>query len=147
MTGIGFLRIPPLETSAFGMFLVWGALRFSLYWREPRPAHLYVAFAALLLAALTRPEGVLAIAVVAATGLALSRGDALARRSLLPPLLLVAAAFAVFLAWRWSTFGSLLPNTFYAKTGAGGAQLARGAQYVGYFALHYLLPWLPGRIR
>jgi hypothetical protein len=132
-----------LETNLFGMFLLWGALRFALYWGDRRPGHLYGAYSLLLLAALTRPEGVLAIGVLAAVGLALARGDARARRALYAPLLLTGVGFAVFLAWRWGTFGSLLPNTYYAKTGDAGAQLARGAEYVGYFGLHYLVPWLP----
>jgi len=132
-----------LETSLFGMLLIWGVYRFSLYWSEKRSAHLFVAFAALLLASFTRPEGVLAIALLAAVGVALGRSDARALRQLGGALLPTAIAFACFLAWRWSTFGSLLPNTFYAKTGDTGAQVGRGAAYVGFFALHYLLPWLP----
>jgi hypothetical protein len=40
-------------------------------------------------------------------------------------------------------FGSLLPNTFYAKTDGGLDQVGRGARYLGYFARDYLLPLLP----
>jgi hypothetical protein len=47
----------------------------------------------------------------------------------LPPLL-------AHLAWRWSFYGSPLPNTFYAKaTGELGARLAAGTSDLGDFAV------------
>ena len=66
------------------------------------------AYLGVLIAALgmTRPEGVL-LGVLA---LVFLRG-----RPLLAFLGVASAIFAAFLAFRWATFGDLVPNTFYAK--------------------------------
>jgi arabinofuranosyltransferase len=49
-------------------------------------------------------------------------------------LVSLGAAFAVvavpYAIWRWSFYGSLLPNTYYAKTGGGLLQQVRGLFYV-----------------
>jgi hypothetical protein len=50
--------------------------------------------------------------------------------------------FAVYFAWRFSYFGYLLPNTFYAKTGGTIYQWQRGLGYVQAFGIHFLLPLL-----
>lgn len=43
--------------------------------------------------------------------------------------------YAPYFAWRYSYYGYLLPNTFYAKTGATGDQVWRGVRYAaGFFA-------------
>jgi arabinofuranosyltransferase len=132
-----------LETSAFGLLLLLGVYRFSLYWHEGGRRHLTLAFLALLLSALTRPEGLLALGGIGVLGVALAAGRSGARRDLAPGFALALGGFAVYVGWRWHVFGELLPNTFYAKTGDTAAQMERGAEYVGWFALHYLLPWLP----
>lgn len=74
----------------------------------------------------------------------------------LRPLLPLAGAFLAvyvpYFLWRVSYYGDLLPNTFYAKTGGGLSQVARGAVYAGGFALTLggplllvcLAPWLRG---
>jgi arabinofuranosyltransferase len=132
-----------LETSFFGLLLLLGVYRFSLYWREGGRRHLSVAFLALLLAGLTRPEGVLVLGGIGLLAVVLAAGRAGARRDLAPGFAIALGGLAVYVAWRWHVFGALLPNTFYAKTGDTPAQIERGAEYVGWFALHYLLPWLP----
>lgn len=94
------------------------------------------AVAAAALATLTRPDGVLLMAVLV-LAIGLNPGTR-------PLALKVAATLAVFLglltAWRLATFGAPLPNTFYAKTGGGALQALRGATYAGYFAFHFVLP-------
>lgn len=57
-----------------------------------------------------------------------------------------AAVFAIYLpyfAWRWWYYGWLLPNTFYAKVGATGAQLERGGEYLAAFGSATWLLLLP----
>ncbi|NJP07332.1 MAG: hypothetical protein HC837_17770 [Chloroflexaceae bacterium] len=38
--------------------------------------------------------------------------------------------YGPYFAWRWSYYGELLPNTFYAKVGSSTAQVARGWHYL-----------------
>jgi hypothetical protein len=57
--------------------------------------------------------------------------------------LIYAVPLALFLVWRFSEFGDLVPNTFYQKTGGGFWQHARGAGYLINFAFYYLLPLAP----
>jgi arabinofuranosyltransferase len=49
--------------------------------------------------------------------------------------------YAPYLTWKWFYFGSLLPNTFYAKTGPLQIMLSNGAGYLGGFfaSFGYLL--------
>ncbi|NJM09070.1 hypothetical protein HC891_27055 [Candidatus Gracilibacteria bacterium] len=53
--------------------------------------------------------------------------------------LVFACAFAIifvpYFIWRYSYYGDLLPNTFYAKTGGGLSQVLRGFGYTSSFAL------------
>ncbi|MCB9727857.1 MAG: hypothetical protein H6746_05135 [Deltaproteobacteria bacterium] len=53
---------------------------------------------------------------------------------LLPALALLGA----WMAWKWSYYGALLPNTFYAKVGGPG-QLRQGLRYLFTFATSYWL--------
>lgn len=93
------------------------------------------------LAGLTRPEGILAGVVVVGDRILWpgARG-----RGPFGHFPLVAAWLAVILPhqiWRWTYYGFLLPNSFYAKVGMSGAQAARGLTYLGSFAA--ALAWLP----
>src|SRR5690606_13842272 len=49
-----------------------------------------------------------------------------------------AIVVATWLAWRWSYYGDLLPNTYYVKVSSVGATLA-GLHYLYVFFLSYLL--------
>jgi hypothetical protein len=87
------------------------------------------------LAAMTRPDGVVFLTAVILWGLieyALS--GSVRRRKLLRHLTITIAAFvAVFgpyFVWRWAYYEDILPNTFYAKTGGGPAQVLFGVNYV-----------------
>jgi hypothetical protein len=46
-----------------------------------------------------------------------------------------ALIFVPYFGWRFSFYGDLLPNTFYAKTGGGISQVMRGITYAAGFAL------------
>ena len=93
------------------------------------------------LAYLTRPDGILlAMVTVALVGLAVF---ARMRRSRLmigdlaaiSPLL----AIPVHMAWRWSRYGELLPNTYYAKIISGRIFPESGIRYFLSFAMEYSL--------
>ncbi|HPF35949.1 MAG TPA: hypothetical protein P5571_10205 [Candidatus Krumholzibacteria bacterium] len=82
-----------------------------------------------------RPEGVAYVGAAAAAQLwGGGRGDGARRGRALVPWLVVGLALAASLAFRWRLYGSLVPNTYYAKmTGTGGG-LVDGVQYVADFA-------------
>ncbi|MFQ3663122.1 MAG: hypothetical protein SNJ69_12100, partial [Chloroflexaceae bacterium] len=105
---------------------------------------LLAAGQALGLAALTRPEGLLILALTALhivlRALVERPGSPVERaRAALPPLLTLGmpflALFGPYFLWRLAYYGDPLPNTFYAKTGGGLEQIERGLVYAGAFAL------------
>ncbi len=133
-----------LETDLFTALVLGGLYGFAAFWERGGAAAAWGGFAALLLAMLTRPEGALAMGLALAWAVAApGRQRRRVGSALFAPAGVALALFAAYTAWHWSTFGQLLPNTFYAKTGDPSAQLARGAAYGALFARDFLLPWLP----
>ena len=131
-----------LETSLFSLFVMAALFHAARFASESRAFDAVALAGALLLAALTRPEGVLVAAVVAPFAALAGTRRAVLFRALGSAALL----FAAYFAWRWSYFGYPLPNTYYAKTGGGLAQVERGARYAGYFLWHFGMPWLPALV-
>lgn len=136
-----------METSLF-VFLVLAAVTVYVWeWKTEKPG--FFSGALLALAAMTRPEGVLVLAVVVIH-------QALARLVLQRRLVAVAdvvragaflALYLPYFLWRYYYYGFLLPNTFYAKVtvSGSGAQLQRGLRHVSTFAslhLGWLMPLL-----
>lgn len=119
------------ETSLFSAELVWLLVLFledAARGRVPlRPALLGAALA------WTRPEG-LGFAALVASAIA---GHALRRPRRLADLALAAVPFGALLALfatRWAIYGELLPNTYYAKSSHGMAQvLLDGADYLRHW--------------
>jgi arabinofuranosyltransferase len=54
---------------------------------------------------------------------------------------MVALSYAAFLFWRWETYGELVPNTYYAKTGGGLRSYLFGFKYAiaGFGSVNALL--------
>ena len=130
-----------LETVVFTS-LVTAALVHAAGWaREGDDSDCVALFVVLLLAALLRPEGLLVAAVILPVSAPFALRDQ--RGRLLVGCAVLAVLYGAYFVWRWQHFGYLLPNTFYAKTGGGWAQATRGAEYVGYFLLHFAAPWAP----
>lgn len=139
-----------LETALYALLLLSAA---SVYlWgmggpapRAPTPRALVFTGLLLALATLTRPEGALLLALTTFHAFIydLSRHElrpaglaGLLRRklglvALLGPYLLLIVPFFF---WRYSYYGDLLPNTFYAKTGGGLRAVPRGLAYSWGFA-------------
>ncbi|MEN8164572.1 MAG: hypothetical protein ABFS37_10620 [Acidobacteriota bacterium] len=124
-----------METRLFG-FLVLGAA--LLVWRryneQVSRAEDFALGPTLLLLCLTRPEGFL-FAGLMLLFLLVARATALRSRWGLWGLALWATGVAGHLWWRWSYYGDLLPNTFYAKV--PGFDFRSGATYMADFAASF----------
>jgi hypothetical protein len=118
--------------SALLIFLTFEALFPA---REGASSRVLVAALFGVLASLMRADAPLWIGLL----FALALGRTLSARATLAPLLralgLMALAGALFIAWRWHTFGDWLPNTARAKVGMSALSLERGTKYL----LHYLV--------
>lgn len=100
----------------------------------------------LLLAALARPEGVLFFSLCVVVRM-LAGSSSLRERAavVLPGLALFVLPLIPYEWWRVAYYGDWLPNTFFAKTGGGIDQVARGRDYLFHFLWQcggwaYLLP-------
>jgi len=92
------------------------------------PARTVAAGGVLALVALTRPDGLIFIALGTAAITVLRPGSGKIKQAALL-LSAFAVIFVPYFAWRWAYYGWLLPNTFYAKTGGGLLQYYRGVIY------------------
>jgi hypothetical protein len=118
-----------LET-ALAVALV--ALSFNA-WGGPARTSAWIAGVLFGLLAWTRPEAPLLVAVIVAC--ALVRGD----RERTPRLVAgFAAVFLPLLMLRASYYGTLLPNTFFAKTGGGAGRIAWGIGEARRFVVAHL---------
>ena len=118
-----------LETSLFAVllaaavFLTVGGPR-SVAW------HSVTLVLVLLALALTRPEGgLVAVLLLGLRRLVVGRHDVQARRGLWRTAAVFAVLFGIYVAWRWSYFHALLPNTYYAKAKGGLHGIIDGGQY------------------
>ncbi len=130
-----------LETALFNFCLTLWVFCVLGRKRERRVSWIVCMSSSASLAALARPDGVLA--VLATLGLlALDPLDP-DRRPLPPPRLVLAClpllASPIHFLWRWSFYGAWLPNTYYAK--AGDPWPESGLRYLGSFVLEYAL-WI-----
>lgn len=142
-----------LETALFAFFLIGSLYYLGSFARRGSNRDLILCCTQFFLGSLTRPEGIglAAFAILIASlewpkSQVPAEARALAeRRSRLwvASALAIGLPFALYVGWRTVYFKSILPNTFFAKTGGGFEVLERGAHYVGFFARDYLLPWLP----
>ncbi len=130
-----------METNLFTCFVTAAVVHYVAGLRRQRLG-MAVPFL-LLLAGLTRPEGVLVFLLfwghtVYRLGKEQERTDE--RRRFLAWTAVFAGPGLAYFLWRYSLFGFLLPNTFYAKGGGGVHQAERGVSYLILFARVYLLP-------
>ena len=120
-----------LEAPLFAL-LITAALGLAVRASEDEGRGLSLASALLLgLATLTRPEGFGVSLVILVCLVALRRWQP---REIAIWCGWFAALFLPWFVWRLIYYSALLPNTFYAKVGATGAQVQRGVDYVlSYF--------------
>lgn len=123
---VGGLEAPLF--SFLALLSVWCYLRDestdSVPWRWP---------ATCFLASLARPDGVLLLLVALLFGLRRSMSQALGVRRSLQALAIFLALGGPYFLWRLWYFGSLLPNTFYAKVVYDASVLQHGIYYLIYF--------------
>jgi arabinofuranosyltransferase len=83
------------------------------------------------LVALSRPEGIILIFIPLLFEIVRNypQGRRNMYRNIFLLILPFIAIYVPYFLWRWSYFGFLFPNTFYAKTGAGLIQLEGGILY------------------
>ncbi len=132
-----------MEMNLFALLILIGGYHFTGYWKSRVPRDLYFSFLFLFFATLTRPEGFLIFGLVLVLGLVLFFLNKIPLRNLILPLLAYVLPFLAYFIWRFRYFGFLLPNTYYAKTGGSTLQYLRGLDYLGFFALFFLAPFLP----
>lgn len=143
--GVAFWGFSGMETTAFMALLTLSAF---LFLREQRVGGIPWSAVALAATAMTRPEGLIAIAVSGAflairVGLSSNRREASLRLASWSAVLLVL--YGSYFAWRYIYYDHLLPNTFYAKVEPTSALYQRGLDYVWTYGLRYqLLPLLGG---
>ncbi len=117
-----------MEVTLFGfLILTTLALYSSKIAFGPTRQHLLAGISATLLV-MTRPEGILLVAILSLHSLYrfLMRKD----RAVVWFVLSFAVIYGAYFGWRYSYYGYLLPNTFYAKVGSSGEQLLRGLEYL-----------------
>ncbi|MFT5284870.1 MAG: arabinofuranosyltransferase [Planctomycetota bacterium] len=117
-----------LETMSFAL-LLFLTLRAAVFSDESSRGYQAGLFG--LLTALSRPEGIYWVLLVFAFGHFSRRASGKASRSL-SGLTILLVGFGVYLSWRLSVFGHLLPTSATAKLSAGISldRLERGANYV-----------------
>jgi arabinofuranosyltransferase len=137
--GLAYWGFSGLETPLTMFLLTFGAYLILRERRSGGPPWSALAFVA---AALTRPEGAAAGLVTGAFLMGAALASAERRKGLVRALLWLAifgALYGAYFFWRYEYYGYLLPNTAYAKVGATGAILERGAGYVTGALLKYNL--------
>lgn len=135
-----------LETSLFSLLVLGAAYHVVSYWLEKQVWTLRLGFFLAFLATLTRPEGFGIFGILLGLhGLRALCGGTPRElgRAVVTGILFYVVPFALYFSWRYGYYGYLLPNTFYAKTGGSTHQWIRGAQYVFWFYVHFLLPMVP----
>jgi arabinofuranosyltransferase len=135
-----------LETTFFTLWVV-AAAYYTVSWQAcGNIKTLSLAFSSALIATLSRPEGFGIFAVLVLIILFLQNPHHQRKKhrtTFFLALFFYIIPFSIYFIWRFSYFGFLLPNTFYAKTGGGYFQWYRGLCYLFYFGFHYLLPFIP----
>ena len=131
-----------LEGTLFSALVASGCLLFLLGLEAEVGAPVFIASGACLgMSFLTRPDGVVFVAL-SAGWLLVDRRSPQRRRDLIGFLAGAALIMAPYVVWQSAYYGDLVPNTFYAKTGAPlPHRLRSGWGYLVDYAL--APPFLP----
>ena len=132
-----------MEMTLFTLFAVLAAHLTAQAWRHPHRRTAVLAAVTLVAATLTRPEGALLAMVLLGGTTAAAWGDGTRLRRFAAAAVVYAVLFGLYFWWRYSYFGYLLPNTFYAKTGGGLDQILRGGLLAFLFYMQFGLPLVP----
>ena len=124
-----------LETGVFCLLVL---LLLNLVWRGRSTAEALASGVVAALLCMARPDGIVYVAAAVAWVAVLGPPDRdRAARLRAAGLLVVtfAVVYVPYFVWRWRYYDALLPNTFYAKVGGGGAAFVRGAGYIAAWLL------------
>lgn len=130
-----------LETVGFGFFVLLGVYLFCK--KNTDLKTLFFVGAIFSLATMTRPEGLLLVAITSVFCLFANKTPSVNAAS---KCLAVVSGFLIiygpYFAWRLAYYGHFFPCTFYVKGGTGILQLLFGSRYVFHFAVQYGFPLL-----
>jgi hypothetical protein len=133
-----------MEQTLFTLLILAAADALARFWRDGETRSALLAALAIILAALTRPEGILIALLL--FGTSATAALVLDRRRLgamALAILVFAVGYGSYFAWRYSRYGYLMPNTYYAKTGGGIYQILRGGLLAYLFLMQFALPLIP----
>ena len=124
-----------LEGTVFSLLVAAGCLLFLVALDSPDRASTYSASGVCLgLSFLARPDGIVFISL-SALWLLFDGTKGSRTNRLLAFLVPVASIIVPYVIWQWLYYGDIVPNTFYAKTGAPlGQRLESGISYVVDYA-------------
>ncbi len=119
-----------LETTAFSFLTTLAVLLCANEFRHSRGT--WLAVLAVICVALLRADGfvVFAILTVVRAVEHRRRKESIFNRYMVGWLACFVLVVGAHFAWRWSYYGYIFPNTFYAKVGSGTEQFIRGFRYV-----------------
>ena len=139
-----FWAISGMETTMFISFCLLGIYYYIKDKDFPTPNYKFPIF--ILLATLTRPEGMYFFGLILIHRFGLlfmeKRGEGLkeffSKKNLISYLVYVIPVIFYFVI-RYSYYGYLFPNTYYAKTGLSSQYITAGIEYFMKFFSSYLL--------
>lgn len=140
-----FIALQGMETTLAGLIALAATLAALRFADQPRPGSAAVTSVAILLGGTARPELVpFGAGLLAGTAWRVSNehGRSAVRRLAGWAGALLVLPGAIYMAWRWSTFGYPLPNSFYAKEANSLRSLTHAGDYVFTFVLLILGPLL-----
>lgn len=138
-TTFSFWSVCGLESPLFMLLVLTSVLSAASLVQAPSARLEVLLGLVLVFIGVTRPEGIAYAIILLATVWLVAP---MARRSLLYAGFILLVGHLIFLSWRYSVYGLLVPNTYYAKTGKDIRSYLLGLKYFleGLFA--NLSPWL-----
>jgi arabinofuranosyltransferase len=136
-SGLAAWATAGLETTMIAFLLLAGAISYVTVLQTGR--NLWLPPVIFSLAALTRPEGVVAFAVTSGHAFFTlrRRTGRLVNREIVMWMAVFAAIYVPYYVWRFNYYGYPLPNTAYAKVGEGIFQHLRGMAYLWRYLMTY----------
>ena len=145
-----YWTVSGMETGMFGFFITLGVYLYLKEINTKSPGFPYSSLV-FLLAALSRPEGnlVFAVTVIHRIIITLKQSASVTNEEKTSKIKLLLTnnnilwigvylvPGLIFMLWRYTYYGYLLPNTFYAKTGSSIEYFKAGFEYFWIFAKDY----------
>ncbi len=117
-----------LETASHAFLVLLAVMLVNESTRRDSMGWTFASGGALALVGMSRPEGAMFLALPLVGALAARRREVTRRQAV--ALALALGVLFVYTAWRWATFGTVVPNTVSAKIGGdAGTTLGRGLAY------------------